>query len=107
MVFYLIPLFFIDLFLLFAALKSFVISSIEQNLLYRLVGSISIGLYAFLSCEVVLDMIQYYYSISILNVLSGTPFYAISVAIFMGICVFWNGEDWVKGYVLSLQKQDE
>lgn len=103
MVFYLIPLFFIDLFLLFAAFKSFVISSIEQSPLYRLVGSISVGLYAFLSCEVVLDIIQYYYSIPMINVLSRTPFYAIMVAFFIGICVFWNGEEWIKGYVLNLE----
>lgn len=106
MVFYLIPLFFIDIFLLFAAFKGFIISSVQGSFVYRFVGALSVALYAFLSCEVILDILEYYYSIQMFEQLSATPLYAVVVAVLTMMCAYKNGNEWVQGYLVNLEGQD-
>lgn len=106
MVFYLIPLLFIDIFLFFAAFRGFILSSLEESRFYRFIGMLAIGLYAFINCEVVLDIIEYYYTMEIVSILSLNPLFALIVSGLTMVFVYMNGTKWVEGYLLNLEKQE-
>ena|SRR5690554_2393071 len=104
MIFYLIPLLFIDIFLLFAAFKAFIMSSLENNKFYRLIGMLSIGLYAFINCEVILGILDYYFPIEIFQRLSANPLYATIVSFLIMSLVYKSGIKCVEGYLVNLKK---
>lgn len=105
MIFYLIPLLFIDAFLIFTAFRGFIMSITEGNKLYRLLGMLSVGLYAFLSCEVLLDIVEFYYPLRSIASLSATPLYSLTVSILTMTITYMHGGKWAAGYLLSLEKQ--
>lgn len=105
MIFYIIPLLFINIFLIFTAFRGFIISIIEGSEFYRLLGVLSIGLYAFLSCEVLLDIAEHYFPIERIQRLSETPLFALVVSILIMGLVYIHGKKWVSGYLLSLEEQ--
>ena len=105
MIFYLIPLLFVDAFLIFTAFRGFIMSITEGSDFYRLLGMLSVGLYAFLSCEVLLDIIEFYYPIEMIESLSETPLYSLVVSILTMIITYMHGRKWAAGYLLNLEKQ--
>src|SRR5690554_3623761 len=105
MIFYLIPLLFIDICLFFAAFRSFILSSLEKSIFYRILGMLAVGLYAFITCEVLLDIIEYYYSVGFIRSLSINPIFALMVSGLIMCFVYKDGTKWVEGYLINLEKQ--
>ena len=81
MVFYLIPLLFIDI-CLFCRLSKFYFQ-LGKSLFYRILGMLAIGLLTFITCEVLLDIIEYYYNFQFIH-LSVNPLYALVVSGLIG-----------------------
>lgn len=106
MVFYLIPLLFIDICLFFAAFRSFILSSLEKSLFYRILGMLAIGLLTFITCEVLLDIIEYYYNFQFIQHLSVNPLYALVVSSLIMCFVYMKGTKWVEAYLIQLEEQD-
>lgn len=106
MIFYLIPLLFIDIFLIFTAFKGFIMSSLENNKFYSFIGMLSIGLFAFISCEVILDILEFYFPIAVFQKLSVNPLYATIVSLLIMSLVYKSGTKWVEGYLVNLKKSE-
>ncbi|HHT51431.1 MAG TPA: hypothetical protein GXZ78_08230 [Eubacteriaceae bacterium] len=81
-------------------------SSLLKKRIYRIMGMIPIGLYAFLNCEVLIDILRYYYPIVLLKKIFINPLYPLIVSILIMCLAYINGMKWLEGYIIDLKKSE-
>ena len=106
MVFYLIPLLFIDICLFLPPFEVLYFPAWKKSLFYRILGMLAIGLLTFITCEVLLDIIEYYYNFQFIQHLSVNPLYALVVSGLIMCFVYMKGTKWVEAYLIQLEEQD-